>query len=53
MDVDAVAHNLCGNLLAPENRSSQSGLAVIDRRHPIEEMRGLPRARSMPARASS
>ena len=42
--MDAVADDLGGHLVVLEHGARQSWSAVADRRHAIEEMRGLPRA---------
>ena len=54
MDVNAVADELRGQRLALENRGHEARLAVVERRHPIEKVRGMARRRrrSPPAPAS-
>lgn len=43
MDVMAVANQLRRDLVGLQDRADQAGRPVPERRHPIEEMRGLPR----------
>src|SRR5438445_128744 len=45
MDVKTVANDLGGNFLSLENRAGQTGSAMVERRHAVEQMRRLTRAR--------
>ena len=44
MDVNAVADDFRSQRLALENRGREARLAVVERRHPIEKVRGMPGA---------
>src|SRR5687768_255194 len=44
MHMDAVADDFRRNLPARQDRACESGIAMAERRHPIEQMRRMPRA---------
>ena len=41
MNVGAIADQFCGDLLGLEHRPSEARRAMVDRRHPVEQMRRL------------